>query len=102
MSRKECRYHYNTGESRYKFVKRGLFWRIKIGTGTRLVGRFFRKISAMRMCAELSTAYEDGRFSVEHTALNTAAIQGAWIRCPKCGANREISFQVAYFPKEPA
>jgi hypothetical protein len=54
---------------RYRVVRSGLWWRIQTGTGTRLTGRFFTQAGAMRLSAELMTAFFDGRFVGMHPEL---------------------------------
>jgi hypothetical protein len=47
---------------RYKIIREWVWWRIRIGDGTRTVGGFFSKTDAESMAAALLTAFNDGRF----------------------------------------
>jgi hypothetical protein len=47
---------------RYKVVRDGVWWRVKVGDGTRLIGGFFTKTGAESMAAALLTAFNDGWF----------------------------------------
>lgn len=51
---------------RYKVHRLGLFrWGVRAGNGDRVVGTRLTRIGAMRLAAELQTAYLDGVFVAE-------------------------------------
>lgn len=50
--------------SRYHVERRGLKWHVITGTGTRSSGSFWTRAGAMRMAAELLTAFLDGQFTM--------------------------------------
>lgn len=54
--------------NRYRVVRRSWrsawCWGIQTGTGTRLCGYFVTKMGALRMAAELLTAFNDGMFTI--------------------------------------
>jgi len=52
----------NDYTDRYKAVRDGVWWRVKVGDGERMVGGFFTKTEAESMAAALLTAFNDGRF----------------------------------------
>ncbi len=45
---------------RYKAVRDGFWWRIKIGTGTETIGRFYTKTECDRMILQLQRAFNEG------------------------------------------
>lgn len=54
---------------RYKPTRVGFWWKIKVGTGTALYGRFYTQNEAQRMCNTLLTAYRDGEFAGMDAAI---------------------------------
>lgn len=63
-------------EGRYKLVRAGLFWRIRVGDGTALYGRFFFKSDAKATIKLLTAAFLDGAF-YESTLMPSAVQQMA-------------------------
>lgn len=47
---------------RYRYKHEGLRWAIRAGTGTRVLFRVWREITAIRICTELLCAYNDGYY----------------------------------------
>ena len=58
------RQFYPQAGSRYYVVRHGLRWHVKCGEGTRSLARTIRKIVALRIAAELETAFQDGMYVV--------------------------------------
>lgn len=49
-----------TYSERYKVVRCGFWWRVKIGDGEQLVGKCYTETDAMRLASELTRAFWDG------------------------------------------
>lgn len=49
-------------DDRYKVVRTGFWWRVRIGDGQQTVGRCYTETEAQRLAAALLTAFRDGQF----------------------------------------
>ena len=49
-----------TYSERYKVVRCGFWWLVRIGDGTQTVGKCYTRLEAMRLAAELLRAFWDG------------------------------------------
>ena len=56
------------GTDRYRVVRTGFWWRVRIGDGQQTVGRCYTETEAQRLAAALLTAYRDGVFVAEQSA----------------------------------
>ena len=59
---------YDDGADRYKVVRTGFWWRVRVGDGQQTVGRCYTETEAQRLAAALLTAYRDGVFVAEQAA----------------------------------
>ena len=48
---------------RYQVVRRGFWWRVKIGDGEQSVGRCYTEMEAQRLAANLMRAFRDGYYA---------------------------------------
>lgn len=48
---------------RYTAIKTGIWWSVKTGDGTRLIGKFYSRTDALALSSELLTAFRDGQFA---------------------------------------
>lgn len=55
-------------EDRYKVVRTGFWWRVKVGDGQQTIGRCYTETEAQRLAAALLTAFRDGQFVEQNRA----------------------------------
>lgn len=67
---------------RYKVVRTGFWWRVRIGDGQQTVGRCYTEAEAERLAAALRTAFLDGAFVVAdlHRQRNAMRELGEMVR----------------------
>jgi len=54
--------------ARYRPVRAGFWWRVRIGDGQKTVGRCYTQIEALRLAAALTEAFLDGAFVAQADA----------------------------------
>jgi hypothetical protein len=61
---------------RYKCVRDGFWWRIKIGTGTETIGKFYTRMECERMVLQLQRAFGEGIYVACRPDAERASTEG--------------------------
>lgn len=61
---------------RYKCVRDGFWWRIKIGTGTETIGKFYTRMECERMVLQLQRAFGEGIYVACRPVIERARATG--------------------------
>lgn len=75
--------------ARYKAVYRFPFWRVRIGTGTMLYGRYWTHTGALRQVSMLAQAFYDGKFVAQKVGCKNFKMRDGRGFCKNCGYHHD-------------